>query len=1001
MLKNTKPKLIAIFIIILIIAGTVRYVQYLINKPLDIEIPKHFVYNNTKIALAWTDDNTGENLIIQSDKKNYYGFSSAEIYFSITNTLRRDQDMDIVIWLPSEKSKAEKVERINKDGSNFEFPISNFESISNDLMNKFSNRKDVGGSDNGYAANDKIESGETNYYKATIKYPPMSKGEFFIEAFGCPFVISNGAERREKSLEHGKTVNVENKTFKGFLANARNDKIAYGHLDPWYSSSWSYRRQVTLQSSQIATTTSAFPVLATTTLADLRTTTNGGKVGNDNGYDIVFTDTDGETVLNFEREKYASTTGEIVYWIKTDISSITNKTIYMYYGNSGASDLATTTGVWDDNYKGVWHMNQDPSTASTTDSTLNNNDGTSGGSMTSADLVNGQTGKAIDFDGADDLINCGKDSSLNGMGPLTWEAWIYPRSRGEGVNDAPAGRIINKLKRFFMEDIGGGGRHIGLTAVTSPLTYRVSNDYINYNTQWHHVVATWDGVNNCWAINFYIDGVLRNNGGGGSGTKEDDSAYDLIIGNVIGQTYTFDGLIDEVRVSSIVRSANWITTEYNNQSDVASFMTFGAEETLKLDITTSAQVLTEGTESGVFTVQAQNSSGDAMDMGNNVTVNLASDSSGTYHFASTTAGTAISSVTIPSGSNSVNFYYTDHKAGAPTITVQATNFTSDTQQQMVQGVWYNTGYQCRRQITLDADQISTTTSAFPVLATSTLAEMATVTHGGCVQNDSGHDIIFVDDDNTTLLNFEREKYASTTGEIAYWIKTDISSTTDKTIYMYYGSSTSSDQATTTGVWDDNFVMVNHLAHDGVATTTYPDFLDSTKYDNDGSSKNMNSDDLVDGQIDGALDFDGADDYVSCGNQSSLQITGDVITISTWIKSDSLLTGQRVVSKWGTGNWAYLLQLGASGKITFSVFDDDGGESTETSYASYTTNWTHIIGIYDGAKQSIYINGEIDPWSPKDNVGNILPGGKNVVIGYEGAIEGTTYFNGIIDEVRIS
>ncbi|MCK5337588.1 MAG: hypothetical protein KAJ50_02210, partial [Bacteroidales bacterium] len=36
----------------------------------------------------------------------------------------------------------------------------------------------------GYSVNDNINSGQTNYYKATIKYPPMSTGEFFIEAFG-------------------------------------------------------------------------------------------------------------------------------------------------------------------------------------------------------------------------------------------------------------------------------------------------------------------------------------------------------------------------------------------------------------------------------------------------------------------------------------------------------------------------------------------------------------------------------------------------------------------------------------------------------------------------------------------------------------------------------------------------------------------------------------------------------------------------------------------------
>ena len=97
MFKRHKPKLIAILIITLIIAGTFRYVQYLNNKPLDIELPKEFTYNNTKIALAWTDDNTGEDLIIQSDRKEYNGFNSVDVYLSITNINRKDQDMDVVV----------------------------------------------------------------------------------------------------------------------------------------------------------------------------------------------------------------------------------------------------------------------------------------------------------------------------------------------------------------------------------------------------------------------------------------------------------------------------------------------------------------------------------------------------------------------------------------------------------------------------------------------------------------------------------------------------------------------------------------------------------------------------------------------------------------------------------------------------------------------------------------------------------------------------------------
>ena len=106
----------------------------------------------------------------------------------------------------------------------------------------------------------------------------------------------------------------------------------------WYASNYLYRKEIIIDSDQVATTTSAFPVLiSTTTIESLKTVVNGGKVQSDSGYDIVFTDSDGQTLLNYEREKYSSSTGEIVYWVKTDISSTTDKSLYQVGGREKIS----------------------------------------------------------------------------------------------------------------------------------------------------------------------------------------------------------------------------------------------------------------------------------------------------------------------------------------------------------------------------------------------------------------------------------------------------------------------------------------------------------------------------------------------------------------------------------------------------------------------------------------------------------------------------------------
>ena len=89
----------------------------------------------------------------------------------------------------------------------------------------------------------------------------------------------------------------------------------------------------------------------------------------------------------------------------------------------------------------------------------------------------------------------------------------------------------------------------------------------------------------------------------------------------------------------------------------------------KIVFTTSAQTLTAGQVSGIMTIQTQSATGSPVNVTGNTTVNLTSDSTGTYTFYSDAAGThPITSVTIAAGTNSASFYYKDTKAGNPTLT---------------------------------------------------------------------------------------------------------------------------------------------------------------------------------------------------------------------------------------------------------------------------------------------------------------------------------------------
>ncbi len=72
----------------------------------------------------------------------------------------------------------------------------------------------------------------------------------------------------------------------------------------WYNGQWGYRGVITLNHTKVTNTSQTdFPVLVSRTDANWKSTSNGGHVGQTDGGDIVFTDSNG-IKLNHEIEKY-------------------------------------------------------------------------------------------------------------------------------------------------------------------------------------------------------------------------------------------------------------------------------------------------------------------------------------------------------------------------------------------------------------------------------------------------------------------------------------------------------------------------------------------------------------------------------------------------------------------------------------------------------------------------------------------------------------------------
>ena len=72
----------------------------------------------------------------------------------------------------------------------------------------------------------------------------------------------------------------------------------------------------------------------------------------------------------------------------------------------------------------------------------------------------------------------------------------------------------------------------------------------------------------------------------------------------------------------------------------------------------------------------------------------------------------------------------------------------------------------------------------------------------------------------------------------------------------------------------------------------------------------------------ALNFDGLDDRVTCGNSAQVQIAGTTITLEAWIYPTSwkpaVFEGNIINKENNNPDLGYMLRAGASGQLNFNL-----------------------------------------------------------------------------------
>jgi tetratricopeptide (TPR) repeat protein len=149
---------------------------------------------------------------------------------------------------------------------------------------------------------------------------------------------------------------------------------------------------------------------------------------------------------------------------------------------------------------------------------------------------------------------------------------------------------------------------------------------------------------------------------------------------------------------------------------------------------------------------------------------------------------------------------------------------------------------------------------------------------------------------------------------------------------------------------------------------------------------------------GALEFDG-DDYIDCGNDTSLNFNGP-ISISVWIRPGADETQQVAPlckANSGPAGWSWQLRYGWSSPKPYMGFVFNGTSGRVWIYVNQNLilrKWCHIVASYNGSTVKCYLNGKE---TDSADMRGLVNGSSSLLIGQDGWYDG---WIGAIDDVRI-
>jgi hypothetical protein len=265
-----------------------------------------------------------------------------------------------------------------------------------------------------------------------------------------------------------------------------------------------------------------------------------------NGEDIRFSTSTG-TPLAYQVEQWDAASGTASIWVRLPaINGNARQEIRLHWGKADAASESSGPAVFNESngYLSVWHMND----------VVKDDVGTLESKNVGTTPATGMVGPARHFAGQQGIF-CGDKipNYPSGASSHSSEAWFRAEKPNGRVlawgNEHGQGKVAVHYQsppHMKMECYFSGADVVGGSTI--------------HMAQWVHVVHTYEKGDSRVYVNGVLDGVSTSQGA----PLAIKSPARLWIGGWYN-VYDFIGDIDEVRISKVVRSADWVRLQYENQ----------------------------------------------------------------------------------------------------------------------------------------------------------------------------------------------------------------------------------------------------------------------------------------------------------------------------------------------------------------------------------------------------------------------------------------------------